>query len=272
MKRETWRKRIEWRAQIMPQGEGWNRELEGEYKQAIRQYFDGKIDSALEKGNSLEVGNRLAELLKSSEEDIVEIVTPRAVKKWASPETLPLWERFLENKQMVLELREIGKSIANSMRPLAGNNFAIWVTKVLNRAFQDEALPLLAVTRGEIRQNLNRAFDKYSEQTQGLKPDIDIVVVKTPILKPLAVISAKTTLAERVMQTISWRTYMQTLDPQIRDIKLLLVTAWETFSTKSANRQRVQQLDGVYVCNVEVLEWGRIKIFSKILNDLKALL
>jgi len=256
----------------MPKRENWNPELEKEFKEAIRKYFDGKIDSALGKENPLEVGNRLAELLKSSEQDIVEIVTPRAVKKWASPETLLLWEKFLENKQMVSELREIGKSIANSMRPLAGNNFAIWVTKVLNRAFQDEALPLLAATSGEIKQNLNRTFDKYGEETQGLKPDIDIVVVKTPILKPLAVISAKTTLAERVMQTISWRTYMQTLPPEICDIKLLLVTAWETFSGDSANRQRVQQLDGVYVCNSEVLEWGKIKIFSKILNDLKAML
>ncbi len=256
----------------MPQAGDWNEELEKEFKAIIRKYFDDKINFALENDNPLEVGNRLAELLKSSEEDIVEIITPRAVKKWASPETLPLWEVFLENKQMILELREIGKSIANSMRPLAGNNFAIWVSKVLNGAFQEEALPLIAVTSGEIKQSLNRTFNKYSNENQGFKPDIDIVVANTLTLKPLAIISAKTTLAERVMQTISWHSYLQTLPPEIRDIKLLLVTAWETFSTGSANRERVQRLDGVYVCNLEVQEWGKIKIFSKILNDLQALL
>ena len=239
-----------------------NGELEKEFRVTVKKYFDAKINDALEGGNTLEVGNNLAGLLKSSEEDMVEIVAPRAVKKWASRETLPLWEKFLENKQMILELREIGKSIANSMRPLAGGTFAVWVTKVLNRAFQEEGLPLQAVTSGRIKQRLNRAFDKYGRE-QGFKPDIDIVVVNTQTGKTLVIISAKTTLAERVMQTISWHSYLQTLPAEIHNIKLFLVTAWETFSHDSANRERVQQLDGVYVCNPEVHEWGKSKSFRE---------
>lgn len=255
----------------MAKNRPWDDELEKEFKGTIKKYFEAKINDALEKGNALEVGNRLGELLKSSEEDIVAIITPRAVRKWASPETLPLWEKFIANKQIVLELRNIGKSIANSMRPLAGSNFAAWVTIVLNRAFQEEGLPLLAVTSGKIKQRLNRAFDKYSKE-RGFKPDIDIVVVNTQTSQPLVIISAKTTLAERVMQTISWHSYLQTLPAEIRDIKLYLVTAWETFNRDSANRERVQQLDGVYACNSGVQEWGKIKVFSEILSDLKALL
>lgn len=175
---------------------------------------------------------------------------------------------------MILELREIGKSIANSMRPLAGNNFALWVTKILNRAFQNENLPLAAVTSGSIKQNLNKIFDNHSRQkNQSFKPDIDIVVANLNInSKPLAIISAKTTLAERVMQTISWYSYLQTMPEEIRDIKLFLVTAWETFDKNSANRDRVQQLDGIYVCNPNVQEFGKIKLFSNIIEDLKALL
>lgn len=210
----------------------WSNELEKEFKETIKKYFDSKIKDALKSSKALKVGNQLAKLLRDSENDIVEIITPR---------------------------------------PLAGSNFASWVKTVLNKVFQEKKLPLLAVTSGEIKQKLNRSFTKNS-RGQGFKPDIDIVVVNVKTNEPLVIISAKTTLAERVMQTISWHSYLQTLPDEIRNIKLYLVTAWETFSRDSANRERVQQLDGIYVCNPKVQEWGKIKIFSKILNDLKALL
>ena len=132
----------------MAKPQTWNNDLEKEFKDTIHRYFDEKISNALNNKNVLNVGDNLGQLLKNSEEDIVKIITPRAVKKWASLETLPLWEKFLKNEQMILELREIGKSIANSMRPLAGNNFAIWVTKVLNKAFEVENLPITASTTG----------------------------------------------------------------------------------------------------------------------------
>jgi hypothetical protein len=252
--------------------QGWNEELEKEFKETIKTYFEDKISSVLDTQNALEIGNNLAELLKSSEEDIVKIITPRAVKKWASSETLPLWEKFLENEQMILELREIGKSIANSMRPLAGNNFAIWVTKVLNKAFENEKLPLSAATTGEAKKALNKAIDEFAKTNKSFKPDIDIVVVQSPKSAVIAIISAKTTLAERVMQTISWHNYLQTLPAEIQNVKLFLVTAWETFEKDNVNRERVQQLDGVYVCNPNVQEYGKIKKFSKIVDDLKSLL
>jgi predicted house-cleaning noncanonical NTP pyrophosphatase (MazG superfamily) len=255
--------------------ENWNKALEKEFQETIRDYFDDKINEYLENSvNYIEAGNNLAQLLKSSEEDIVRIITPRAVKKWASDETLPLWEEFLKNERMILELREIGKSIANSMRPLAGNNFAMWVAKILNKAFQSEKLSLLAVTSGEVKQKLNRFFDNYSKQeNQSFKPDIDIVVANlSNNSKPIVIISAKTTLAERVMQTISWHNYLKTMPQEIHDIKLFLVTAWEKFDKDSVNRNRVQQLDGVYVCNTDVIEFGNNKLFSKIIDDFKALL
>jgi hypothetical protein len=86
----------------------WNNSLEKEFKETIKNYFDGKINEYLKNtDNCIEVGNKLGYILKSSEEDIVKIVTPRAVKKWASAETLPLWEEFLKNERMISELREI---------------------------------------------------------------------------------------------------------------------------------------------------------------------
>jgi len=93
------------------------------------------------------------------------------------------------------------------------------------------------------------------------KPDIDIVLVRTDLNnKPVVILSAKTTLAERIMQTITWSRYLK--------IPIMLVTAWETFES-GTNRERVQELDGVYVCNTKVKEYGNIKRFSKIAGDLK---
>lgn len=243
----------------------WNPTLEKEFKEGIGGYFTSKIDELLEKSeNCLEVGNNLGRILKNSDDDIVKMVTPRAVRKWASPDTLPLWEEILKNETMVFELRKIGRSIANSMRPLAGNNFAIWVSKVLNKSFEKEGIAFSSTTKGEVKTKLAELFKG------GEKPDTDIVIFRKESKEPIAIISAKTTLAERVMQTISWKSYFDKIS-ELKDVKLFLVTAWETFEKDDANTKRVQQLDGVYVCNPEVKESGNIKIFSKILGDLRPL-
>jgi len=245
--------------------EKWTPKLEKEFKEGIGSYFTSKIEDLLKNSdNCLEVGNQLGQILKDSDSDIVKMVTPRAVKKWASPETLPLWEEMLKNEKMIFELREIGKSIANSMRPLAGNNFAIWVSKVLNKCFEQEEIGLFSATKGGVRTKLVKLFEG------GEKPDIDIVVYREGIEEPIAIISCKTTLAERVLQTISWKSYFDEIS-ELKNVKLLLVTAWETFEKGDANTARVQQLDGVYVCNPEVRESGNIKIFSKIVDDLRFL-
>lgn len=242
----------------------WNKNQETEFKKIIRKFFDDKIELELKKSkNPLKVGDGLASLLKNSDADVVKIVTPRAVKKWASKYTLPKWEKILEDPQMVLELREIGKSIANTMRPLAGNNFALWVARILNKYFTQKKFPLEAIMSGRIKRDLSRNLITKTGRrgVRDYRPDIDIILIRTDQdNKPVAIISAKTTLAERIMQTISWSRYLK--------IELFLVTAWDTFES-GANRERVQELDGVYVCNKDVKEYGNIKLFSKITKDLE---
>lgn len=242
----------------------WDKNQESEFKEVIKKFFDDKIDSALKKSdNPLKIGDDLATILKNSDEDVVKIITPRAVKKWASPQTLPKWEEILGDPRMLLELRVIGRSIANTMRPLAGNNFALWVAKILNTYFLQKKIPLEAITSGKIKRELEQKL-KTKVGKRGVRdyrPDIDIILVRTDKgNKPVVIISAKTTLAERIMQTITWSRYLK--------IKVLLVTAWETFES-GTNRERVQELDGVYVCNKDVKEYGKIKIFSKITKNLE---
>lgn len=242
----------------------WNKNQESEFKEVIKKFFDDKINSALRKSdNPLKIGDELAAILKNSDEDVVKIITPRAVKKWASPQTLPKWEEILRNPRMLLELRVIGRSIANTMRPLAGNNFALWVARILNTHFLQKKIPLEAITSGQIKRGLEQKLKTKvgKKGVRDYRPDIDIILVRTDKgNKPMAIISAKTTLAERIMQTISWSRYLT--------IKVLLVTAWDTFKS-GTNRERVQELDGVYVCNKDVKEYGKIKLFSKITKDLE---
>ena len=244
----------------------WNKSQESEFKDVIKKFFDDKISVALKEArNPLQIGDTLSDLLKNSDKEVVRIITPRAVRKWASAKTFPTWEKILKDPQMVLELREIGRSIANTMRPLAGNNFALWVATILNKYFEQQSIPLQALTSGKIKSALGERFVHRAGKrgVRDYKPDIDIVLVRTDLKnEPVVIISAKTTLAERIMQTISWSRYLK--------IPILLVTAWEPFES-GTNRERVQELDGVYVCNTKVKEYGNIKRFSKIAEDLKKL-
>ncbi len=257
--------------------ESWTKENEKQWKQRIRQLFAAKLEQALQTyGSPLEVGNRLGDVLRELEVEAAKLVVPRSVRKHALPENLLRWDDFLKDEEMLLDLRKVSTSIANTMRPLAGNKFAEWITKVLNIAFTQQDLPLYCVTKGKIKQELTRRLVVTSmdgSQTQDYKPDIDIVAINSNTDLPLAILSAKTTLAERVMQTINWKRYKDQLLPaDLRYIRVYLVTAWEVFPAGSVNRDRVQELDGTYVCNTQATYHGNIKPFSSIIEDLRALI
>lgn len=255
----------------------WTDEDEKQWKQQIRQLFEAKLEQALQTyGSPLEVGNRLGDVLRELEVEAAKLVVPRSVGKHALPENLLRWADLLTDEEMLLDLRKVSTSIANTMRPLAGNKFAEWITKVLNLAFTQQDIPLYCVTKGKIKQELTRRLvvpPIDGSQKQDYKPDIDIVAVHRNTDSPLAILSAKTTLAERVMQTINWKRYKdQILPADLHHIRIYLVTAWEVFPAGSVNRDRVQELDGTYVCNTQATYYGNIKPFSSIIEDLRALI
>ena len=254
----------------------WTQKEENNWKVSKEEFFDNKLKKAFKRyKNPLVVGDKLGQLLRDSEKEAVDLTTPRAVKKWASRDTFKKWEIVLKDKRMLSELRYIGKSIANTLRPLAGHKFSQWVCKVLNQSFERYKLPLECTTRGKIKESIAKKLvvKKKGKTIEDFKPDIDIVVLKKIGEKriPLAIISAKTTLAERIMQTINWRRYIKHLPKEVSRLKIYLVTAWENFRS-GTNRERVQELDGIFVCNEDVLEYGKIKKFSKILEEFKKIL
>jgi hypothetical protein len=254
----------------------WTQKEEDDWKEAKEKFFDKQPEKALKQyKDPLIAGDRLGQLLRESEKEAVDFTTPRAVKKWASKGTFGKWEIVLKDKKMLAELRVIGKSIANTLRPLAGHKFSQWVCKVLNKSFEHYNLPLECTTKGKIKESIAKKLivKNKGKTIEDFKPDIDIVVLKKIDKKliPLAIISTKTTLAERIMQTINWRRYIKQLPREVKQLRIYLVTAWEDFKS-GTNRERVQELDGIFVCNEDVFEYGKIKKFSKILKEFKKIL
>ncbi len=252
----------------------WVGDDEDRWKAEIESLFERKFREGISKYNPLEFGNLLFQTFKDTEIEAVKLVVPRSIRKWASKEREGKWQEIIKDDAMLLDVRKVGVSIANTLRPLAGNKFALYVAQLLNLAFTENNLPLVCESRGkEKRQLADQLMLKDKGETKEFKPDIDIVVFKTMKnhKRPVAIISAKTTLAERIMQTINWKRYINQHPEKSKEIKLYLVTLWETFNAGEVNRERVQELDGVFVCNKKVSEYGKIKHFSKIINELKQL-
>ena len=220
--------------------------------------------------------NNLGKKLKECKDLVYESILPNILDKWCSEETKPLWLEMIKNPKMLEELNTIGVSIANTMRPVAGNTFADWVCKILNKMFDENKMNLKCQTTGEYKKQINeqlKGLKEFVNETTGeitkmdQKPDIDIVVYHKIKKKSVCIISCKTTLAERVMQTISWQSYISNVLEDYTPV--YLATAWEDFIGNKIAKERVQSLAGVFVCNENVEEYGNIKIFSKIIDEFK---
>ncbi len=218
--------------------------------------------------------------LRDCREMVYKSIVPNIIKKSTSEESCNKWIDLIKDPKMLEELGKIGVSIANTLRPVAGNTFADWVCKSLNGSFTKEGLSLRCETSGKYKKIINDYLKELKEvvnqETGELilmdqKPDIDIVLYNPSlegINSILAILSCKTTLAERVMQTISWKNYISNVLSS--DIPVYLVTAWEDFKSDTVNKERVQSLAGVFVCNENVTEFGNIKKSSKMVDVFKS--
>jgi hypothetical protein len=241
------------------------------YQRQISAIRINKLNEAKERYGIENLGNHLGDVLENTANDVVNLVVLRSAHKFLSGNSYQAIKELLDSGTLTIqELWNLSTSIANTLRPLAGHTFASWVAVLLGNMFDKENLPLAATTKGEVKSALAKQLElQDSEKMQDLKPDIDIVVYDKRNKKPILIISCKTTLAERVMQTIRWSEFVSLLPAEAR-VKVFLVTAWEDFKEKT-QRQRVSGLDGVYVTNETVQVGGNIKYFNQIYDDIKAL-
>lgn len=243
------------------------------YKKKINQIRLEKIKEAQRRYGVAELGDHLGEVLENAATDVVKLVVPRSGRKFLRDESYLAITNLIDSGTLsIQELWKLSTSVANTLRPLAGNTFTQWVAGVLNGVFEKEKMPLTATTKGEIKSALAQSLERVGAdgKMQDLKPDIDIVVYDKRNNKPILIISCKTTLAERVMQTIRWDEFISLLPPKAR-VKVFLVTAWEDFREQT-QRNRVSRLDGVYATNQTVQVGGNIKRFSQIYADIRSLM
>ena len=238
----------------------------------LKDFLNQRIKHSLSKYNSHMKGNHLGKILEENGEAVADIVVPNSAKKYFKSSSYDIIQDLIcKNKITIVELWNFSKSVSNTMRPRAGHTFTFWVANILNEIFQEDQMDILAITKGPIISSLKKRLVLIdNNETFDLKPDIDIVVYNKKSENILAIISCKTTLAERVIQTIRWREYVHLLPSDLRKINIFLVTAWETFS-RQTEINRVSVLDGVYCCSEDIIERGKIKKFDKLAEDLKKL-
>ncbi|MEM3396243.1 MAG: BsaWI family type II restriction enzyme [Thermoplasmata archaeon] len=108
-------------------------------------------------------------------------------------------------------------------------------------------------------------------------PDVDIVIYHPVSLRPLAVISTKITLRERIAQTGYWKLKLMQ-DEVTRHIKVFFITPDEDGTLKAKKPTKKGRAivevdtDGSYVMSEEKIEESdKVKMFDKFIEDLKKL-
>ena len=129
----------------------------------------------------------------------------------------------------------------------------------------------LSQTLDAVKRNVLINFGEFGMRL----PDADIVVYEPENLRVLAIISSKTSLAERVAQTGYWK--LKLLESEnTAHIKVYLITpdrGKKLTRSHPATKSRViaeVELDGTYVLTTEDLEESdKVKLFEHFIDDLK---
>jgi hypothetical protein len=243
-----------------------------QYEKEINDIFTKRLKNAKDKYGE-DIGDHLAEVFTSGREEVLKKVINRAIKKNLNEHAIQEITRLIENRIITFEdMRNLSASITNSLRSLAGNRFTSWVCILLNNYFTKYKIPIIAVTLGKEKNNLaKKLVTKNKDGTStDFKPDIDILIYRKTDLKDLLIISCKSTTRERVTQTIRWKENMAQLSPELRDLKIFLVTGWQDYKSVTLIN-RVSILDGVYSTHKDIKEVGNIKHFNKIYEDIVAI-
>lgn len=244
---------------------------EEQFKKKIEKIFGDALDDGIKRFGRGELLDHLGEILKGSEDRVVDLVVLRSAKKYTSGKFGEKLAKLLEeNPEGRGQLREVGVSIANTLRPLAGNRFTRLVRDQVEAPLKAEGIGV--ATKGRIRKELNDAIDEATENADAsegaqLKPDLDIVCYDEDKQKAFLVISCKTTFAERLLQTVSWNAYIKALSKKGLNIRIFIATAWEDLDNPT-QRKRARVLDGAYVANTVVTEDDKVKKLSSIVADI----
>lgn len=199
-----------------------------------------------------------------------------------------LLQRVQELYEAYLAEHKPDKDKAQSSRPSMGKNLEHLIQHIITKPF--EKLGLKVINGDELKG------DKLTQQLDAIKrnvvidygkfgmhlPDADIVVYNPKSSEIIAIVSSKTSLRERIVQTVYWkfklrenkrtdhiRVYLVTVDHK----PLMRKTSKKKNSVRKARIIAEVDLDGTYVLTPEELEESdKVKLFEHFIEDFKKLI
>ena len=192
-----------------------------------------------------------------------------------------LLEKAQKLRYAYLAEHEPNKDKGQSWRSFIGNNFEKLLQHIITEAIESHEVKIINGSKLK-RQRLSPELDAIKENLTvnyegfgGLLPDADIVVYNPEELRIIAVISSKTSLRERVVQTSYWKSKFLAREHSAH-IKVYLITPdrdKDLTRIDPARKPRIiaeTDLDGTYVLTTEELEESdKVKLFEHFIEDLK---
>jgi len=198
----------------------------------------------------------------------------------------------IENLSKVLEeaknlyfdlIKPYVKDVEQSWKPFKGNIIEDIILKAIEKSIENVGFKVIKGSKLEKSNKLTKCLSKlkrllcinYGEFGLHM-PDCDLIIY-TKDCKPLAIISSKATLRERVTQTAYWSIKLK-MDKITKDIKILFITLDEDGDLaikKPAKKGRAIaeiDIDRTYVIGKDNLEESeKVKKFESFHEDLKRL-
>jgi type II restriction enzyme len=195
--------------------------------------------------------------------------------------------KILEDAKHLHKIGFVGNDHEQSWRAFKGKNLEKLIEYIISDEVRKLGLEIvngnvlertnsknLTPTLSKVKRNLLIDYGVYGSHL----PDVDIIIYNPNNSNVIAVLSSKVTLRERIAQTGYWKIKLSS-DKVTQHIKVYFITpdedgTLEVLNPPKKGRAIVEtDIDGSYVlCENDIEESEKVKMFDKFIDDLKKLI